>query len=430
MATQPTLAMIPSGYKDGKLYSVLPSDGVGDFDVTRGSNATRINKDGLIETVTGNTPRLNYPLIDGVVSGCPSLLLEPARTNLITYSEDFSNVSWTKLGSSVTSGFISPTGGLDAFKLIEGSSSGTHEMEVIGLVVTANKYSMSLFAKADERGKIRVQLRNYFAGNPSVIFDLENGTFEQNAQAIGSMTLLENGFYRCTFKTVLNAIAGGNAILNINLVDETNQISYQGDGTSGVYLWGAMLEQGSYPTSYIKSNSGSTTTRLADTANNAGKASTFNDSEGVLMAEISDLYSGGGGVISINTGNNTQKIFLYLLNNTTVRYYAQGSGGVITDDIPISSASNFNKIVFKYKSSDFAVWINGFELYTNTSAITFSNLSSLDFHNPYLGGTENFYGKTKQIQYYNTALTDLELETLTSYTSFNAMALAQNYKIQ
>ena len=430
MATQPTLAMIPSGYKDGKLYSVLPSDGVGDFDVTRGSNATRINKDGLIETVTGNTPRLNYPLIDGVVSGCPSLLLEPARTNLITYSEDFSNVSWTKLGSSVTSGFISPTGGLDAFKLIEGSSSGTHEMEVIGLVVTANKYSMSLFAKADERGKIRVQLRNYFAGNPSVIFDLENGTFEQNAQAIGSMTLLENGFYRCTFKTVLNAIAGGNAILNINLVDETNQISYQGDGTSGVYLWGAMLEQGSYPTSYIKSNSGSTTTRLADTANNAGNASTFNDSEGVLMVEISDLYSGGGGVISINTGNNTQKIFLYLLNNTTVRYYAQGSGGVITDDIPISSASNFNKIVFKYKSSDFAVWINGFELYTNTSAITFSNLSSLDFHNPYLGGTENFYGKTKQIQYYNTALTDLELETLTSYTSFNAMALAQNYKIQ
>ena len=87
---KPTLALIPSAYKPSTVYSVLPSDGVGDFDFTRAGEATRINKDGLIETVDSNVPRLNYPLIDGVVSGCPSLLLEPLRRNLIRYSEDFS----------------------------------------------------------------------------------------------------------------------------------------------------------------------------------------------------------------------------------------------------------------------------------------------------------------------------------------------------
>ena len=75
----PSLAMIPSGYKDGKVYSVLPSNGDGDFTFSRGSNATRVNKDGLIETITGDTPRLDYS--DG---SCPSLLLEPQSTNLIT----------------------------------------------------------------------------------------------------------------------------------------------------------------------------------------------------------------------------------------------------------------------------------------------------------------------------------------------------------
>ena len=87
----PSLAMIPSGYKDGKVYSVLPSNGDGDFTFSRGSNATRVNKDGFIETVTGDTPRLDYS-----DSSCPSLLLEPQRTNLIPYSEDFSQSYWNK----------------------------------------------------------------------------------------------------------------------------------------------------------------------------------------------------------------------------------------------------------------------------------------------------------------------------------------------
>ena len=100
MSTIPSLALIPSGYKGGSskgtLYSVVPADGTGDFDFTRSGSATRINKEGLIETVGNNVPRLNYPLIDGVVSGCPSLLLEPSRTNNVFYSQEVNNYYWIK----------------------------------------------------------------------------------------------------------------------------------------------------------------------------------------------------------------------------------------------------------------------------------------------------------------------------------------------
>ena len=87
LADQASLLFIPSGYKSQKVYSIFPTDGDGDFDFSRSGSATRIAKNGLITTVDSNVPRLEYPLIDGVVNGCPSLLLEPQRTNLITYSQ-------------------------------------------------------------------------------------------------------------------------------------------------------------------------------------------------------------------------------------------------------------------------------------------------------------------------------------------------------
>ena len=93
---RPSLALIPSAYKVGKVASVLPESGKGDFTFTRGSEATRINASGLIEAVGDDVPRIDHS--DG---GCPILLLEPQRTNLIQYSEDFSDASWTKTGLNV-----------------------------------------------------------------------------------------------------------------------------------------------------------------------------------------------------------------------------------------------------------------------------------------------------------------------------------------
>ena len=85
---KPKLALIPAAQGD-KFYSVLPSDGVGDFDFTRASTGTRIAPTGLIEEVASGDSRLNYDLLNGKVVNCPHYLLEPARTNLITYIRRF-----------------------------------------------------------------------------------------------------------------------------------------------------------------------------------------------------------------------------------------------------------------------------------------------------------------------------------------------------
>jgi hypothetical protein len=85
-----SLVVTPNGYKAGTLYSVIPNTTLGDMTVVRATTATRVNSAGLIESVANNVPRLDY-----LNASCPSLLLEPQRTNLQVYSEDFSNPAWT-----------------------------------------------------------------------------------------------------------------------------------------------------------------------------------------------------------------------------------------------------------------------------------------------------------------------------------------------
>ena len=106
-----TIVQIPSGVKSGTLYNVLPNTADGDFDFTRATSATRVNKDGLIESVASGVPKLDYPLLDGVVQSCPALLLEPNRTNNAPYSEDFTGWGITSSGTTLTSNSaISPDG--------------------------------------------------------------------------------------------------------------------------------------------------------------------------------------------------------------------------------------------------------------------------------------------------------------------------------
>ena len=397
MAT-PSLAMIPSGYKASKVYSVLPESGVGDFDFTRATTATRVNSSGLIEEMAINVPRLNYPLIDGVVNGCPSLLLEPQRTNLITYSEDFSQGYWTKNGASVTSGFLSPDGTANAFKLVEDSANSEHFIQAQNISIVSDKYSFTMFAKASEITKLRVRGANYFTNIAGADFDLTSKTATNLSTGIDAKIVeMGNGWFKCTFTSLDNGFVGSNGHFRVYLLDDTGSTSYTGDGTSGVYIWGAMLEQGSYPTSYIPTN-GSSVTRNAETCNGAGDAATFNDSEGVLMAEISALGNSQiYKLISISDGTNNNRVTLGYNNSAINKFYFQlkaNSSSIWS--LNIEKNINVSKIAFKYKSGQQSVFVDGFEVVNKTDAFTFSsNLSDLSFLEQ---GTSNpFYGKTKQI---------------------------------
>ena len=122
--TKPQFTLIPSAYKVNTVYSVLPVDGSGDMTFSRGSEATRIREDGLIETVGSNVPRLDW-----LNSNCPSLLLEPQRTNLALYSENFEGTNWTAGNTVVTQNdSIAPSGEQTSVKLQRTSTSASYRL--------------------------------------------------------------------------------------------------------------------------------------------------------------------------------------------------------------------------------------------------------------------------------------------------------------
>ena len=425
LADQASLLLIPTGYKSQKVYSIFPTDGDGDFDFSRSSSATRIAKNGLITTVAANVPRLEYPLIDGVVNGCPSLLLEPQRTNLVTYSEDFSDSSWTKSNVSITvNSTTSPDG------LLNGSlmtiTGGTADQRISDNVAYSGTNVFSVFAKANDSKWLSLRIGSI----ANKWFDLENGFLGGSTITTAFVdSFIEdfgNGWYRC------GIIFTDSSTTNTRIYPAENDLDIT--HTSGsVYIYGAQAESSSsYATSYIPTN-GTTVTRLAETCNGAGDSATFNDSEGVLMAEISGFVDTDDyRMISLNAGNSSNTLFVGLRNDTGNAYFFLISGGIAQATyISDVNATNTNvKLAVKYKENDVSFYVNGFELYTDNTATMISGLNQLEFNYGDPSESFPFYGNTKQIQYYNSALTDSELEQLTSWTSFSDMAEGQQYSIK
>ena len=559
LADQASLLLIPSGYKSQKVYSIFPTDGDGDFDFSRSGSATRIAKNGLITTVDSNVPRLEYPMIDGVQKGCPSLKLEPQRTNLITYSSDFPRTYWTKSGASIqgdpstqgseeitngsfatdsdwtkgtgwtisggkavsnssvgyqslsqsnaisnsngktfkcnftisgyssglvalyisgfinnsyfigangdyeiyimvsqgtsgnvefltnssgfvgsidnvsikeVQGFTSPDGTTNAYKLVEDASNGQHQIFPTPSSGTDAVRTISFFVKMDGVSKIGIR-----AGDAKYItYDIVNGTTLDKTITNNIVSSdFNNGWKKLSIAWDSTTVITGARIFLLNDAYTSGNpltYSYTGDGTSGVYLFGAQVEEGSFQTSYIPTN-GSATTRNAETCNGAGDSAIFNDSEGVLMAEISALADdlvAEGISISDETIGNRVVIFKWTTTNSIKVRVASGGTNYFDKTISVSDITTINKIAIKYKQNDFSLWVNGFELETDTSGITPIGLSKLNFN----GATSPsaFYGNTKQIQYYNSVLTESELSQLTSWTSFTDMAEGQLYTIE
>jgi hypothetical protein len=367
------LAMIPSGYKASKVYSLIPNSSDGDFDFSRASTATRVNKDGLIETV----PRLEYPFIDGVVQDTPSLLLEPSRTNLITYSDDFSNAAWTKGNSSITANsIISPDGSQNADKIVEDTSSSAHYIDSASVSFTSGtQYTVSVFAKNNGRNLV-LQGSGVPTASAFAAFNLEDGLIITESVGTASIENYGNGWYRCSLTFTAASTTSG--VITF-LLGETRSQSYTGDGTSGVYIWGAQTEAGSYATSYIPTSS-STVTRSAETCNGAGTSADFNDSEGVFFTEIAALANDGKDRIQIYFRSDANKIsFLIEANNTNEFFKSIDVNDVLTN----------NKAALQYGNTS-KVFINGFKVAEETGVTIPNNLSRLTFEEQ--DGTDNFYG--------------------------------------
>ena len=185
---------------------------------------------------------------------------------------------------------------------------------------------------------------------------------------------------------------------------------------SGVLIYGAQLEELSYPTSYIPTY-GAVRTRLQDTVTGAGTSSDFNSTEGVLFAEIGALADGSGAnrYLSLNSGSTTNSLRIYFGSVGDIQAVVI-SGNNNTSYMQYSSAtiSEINKIAIRYSDSDFTLWVNGSQVASDSrgTGATPIGLNRMSFNAG--SSVTPFFGKTSQIQVFKTALSDAELITLTT----------------
>ena len=409
----PKLALIPSGVKAGKLYSVLPTNGDGDFTTTRNTVATRVNENGLIEEVASNVPRLDYS--DG---GCPSLLLEPSSTNLVTYSEDFSNVAWTKALTGVASApvvtanqGISPDGTLNAdrivFDLNGGASSG--DGSIIQQVITLTG--------------INVNTRSvYLKSNTNLSYDIILGTNTANSSAEKITVTTEWQRFEVTQTPTTTAT---NFYLGLR-----NAFGFSGlSDSADVLVYGASLEENSYATSYIKTV-GTTQTRVADTASKTGLSSLIGQSEGVLFVDFIPKDTATQIVYQIRTSGSTNvgQIDIRLTGGTINTLGNDGGSAQFNITGHSFNVGTRYKCAIRYKQNDVAFYING--VLIGTDVVASFNSSSKD-QVSFGENITSFVARAgiKDARVYTTALTDIEIEKLTSWASFSEMANALNYTI-
>lgn len=246
----------------------------------------------VLQTAPAGVPRFDHNPVTGESLG---LLVEEQRTNLLTRSQEF-DLMWGKMGSAVlTNILVSPDGTLSADKIIADTTSSSHRVDG-GVVLAQNSsYTFSCFAKAGEYGGLAL---NVAGASAAATYNLIAGTVTGAGGTVdaGSVSAaiqpVGNGWYRCIFSfTWLNASITSSSVrvcLANSATNTAGQPSFTGDGYSGIYIWGAQLEAGAFPTSYIKTEA-SQVTRAADVASMTGAnfSSWYRQDEGTFYFEAS-----------------------------------------------------------------------------------------------------------------------------------------------
>ena len=388
-------------------------------------------------------PRFDY---DPVTLAPKGLLIEEARTNLLTYSDQFDNAAWIKLNATVTAnGTASPDGTTNADKLVEDATNSVHIVYQGPAFAGSTTYTVSLFAKAAERSKLDVFCNGISATATNlfeVTFDLSNGTFLAT-QGTATITPFGNGWYRCTV-TNTYAVIGTSANIQLRLNNGTTT-SYAGTPGFGMFLWGAGLEAGSFATSYIPTVA-STVTRSADVATMTGTnfSSWYNQSEGSFVVSYSRIQTVDTSAMVLEVKptsiSTTDRINISNSNLTDPRFQVF-VGGVSQLDttttfgtLPVGTGVN---AALAYKSGDNAAVRNGSAPVTSASTFTAPSYTNMQ-----IGGTDNsifgaaattlLNGHIRQIAYYNTRLPNAQLQTLTAPSLATTLSLSfinQSYAV-
>ena len=362
------------------------------FNFERNTLATRVNKDGLIETVGSGEPRIDYKDDSKGV-----LLLEPSRSNNLLQSNQF-DTTWLKSsGVTITSKqAISPDGNNNGWKFEKTAAS----YKSIGQGYTSlSETTFSVFAKKGTLSIITLFANISGGTNLYQRFDLENGTLSSGAGMSNSnIEYYGNGWYRCS-STFTNA--------NVTSLDFFAEFGETNEGY--IYIYGGQAEQGSYATSYIPTQGGAVT-RVAESCSQTPPSGIIGQTEGTMFIDVDfDTLSDVNMFLSIRP-NSSNKIEIYRDGNII---YAETASSNSFNISKTNITVGRHKIAFAYSSGSSAMYINGVLIGSDTT--TFAFTSTLD--DIYINSRGTSFieqSNYNEVKLYNTRLSNAELAALTT----------------
>jgi len=369
---------------------------------TRASTGTYVDEFGIVRTAASNGARFDHDSDRNSLG----LLVEESRTNLQTYSEDFSQwtitVSNNTPGASVSTNFATaPDGTTTADKFIPVNESFNY---IRRGTINASNWSLTVYMKAAGMDYASIAVGT----SGSVRFNLANGTVVTETNATGQIQALANGWYRCTLiKT------GFASTQQFRIFPGDNSSSSQittADGVKGILIWGAQAEDATFATSYIPTTS-STATRSADVASMTGTnfSSWYNQSEGTMqMIFNANPLNTNTQFLGVGTTSSTVAGYVY---RASTLYAVQANGANnwsntsswLTTGITVGN----NRFVFGYSPGSNATVRNGLIQETNTETVIVQQTSTTLYIAKELTGT------IARLNYYDRRLTDAQLQALT-----------------
>ena len=369
-------------------------------------------------------PRFDFDPVTLLPRG---ILIEEQRTNLLLRSEEFDNASWTKASTTVTANAtISPDGALNADKVIVsngitmGTSSAAGIRQTISKAASAITYTYTAFAKAGEFNSIFLFMSNAaLSATARCIFNLAAGTASATTTVgaftgtSATITAVGNGWYRCSLTTTTDT----DTSLRCDIWP-SDTVATTGNGTSGIFAFGAQLEAGAFATSYIPTVA-STVTRSADVATITGQnfAQWYRQDEGALVADFDTTVLRASGttvhnVASADAGSTANQIALYAYANFVAGRV--NTGGVGQADIN-GGGSPANNVTIKsgiaYALNSVAVTVNGVTPGTdNTATVPTVDRLSLG----HVGSSNQLNGHIRNIRFIPARAADFQLQALTT----------------
>jgi hypothetical protein len=410
----PTVPHKPTVYAD---WSTMPwLDRY--FTFTRGSIGTYLDKKGILRTAAAGVPRFHTIYSSGECG----LLIEGSRTNLLLRSEAFDNASWSKTAATVTAdAAVAPDGATSADKIVESNTNALHAVTQSVTISAGSTVTHTVYAKAAERTAIQISLTDGATNVAFLRFNLSTGAFIQAATvsggsnfsaALSSAEALPNGWYRIVM-TITTAVV---TTVVSNLILYNSASTYLGDGTSGLYVWGAQLEVGAFPSSYIPT-AGSTVTRSADDCSRSNADGFINNTESSMFAEFVHSYSDGVnafGALTLSDGTNNERLVIRNSNATQSQGLVIDGGSIVAS--PGGAAytlGNAAKYAMAAKLDDIALVAGGGSPSTDSSA-AMPTVTTLHVGAGAPSASVPLFGIVKRIAYFPRRISNANLQTITT----------------